>query len=126
MSSTIMLQEKGTFCLPKFETETELSDNQLLDFCKAHGATKAFSPDADFSVMSHEMSLMITDIIQKTKIKVDEKGIEAAAATAILMLEGCAPEKHEIKEFIADRPFRYMLLTDTAEPELLFYGQIVE
>jgi len=118
--------EEVAVCLPKFETETELSDNQLLDFCKAHGATKAFSPDADFSVMSHEMSLMITDIIQKTKIKVDEKGIEAAAATAILMLEGCAPEKHEIKEFIADRPFRYMLLTDTAEPELLFYGQIVE
>ncbi|ETP72768.1 serine protease inhibitor [Lachnospiraceae bacterium JC7] len=119
--------EEVAVCLPKFETETELSDNQLLSFCKAQGAMKAFTPDADFSIMSHEMSLMITDIIQKTKIKVDEKGIEAAAATAILMLEGCAPdEEHEIKEFIADRPFRYMLLTDTAEPELLFYGQIVE
>lgn len=112
--------------LPKFESETELTDNQLVDFCKARGANLAFTTDADFSVMSNEMSLFITDIIQKTKIKVDEKGIEAAAATAIMMTEGCALEEPEVKEFIADEPFKYMILTDAEDPELLFYGQLVE
>ena len=118
--------EEVAIKLPKFESETELTDNQLVDFCKARGAKLAFTTDADFGVMSDEMSLFITDIIQKTKIKVEEKGIEAAAATAIMMEESCALEEPEVKEFIADRPFKYMILTDSEDPELLFYGQLVE
>lgn len=112
--------------LPKFESETSFSENQLIDFCVARGAEQAFTQDADFSLMSDEMQLFISDIIQKTKIKVDEKGIEAAAATAVIMTEGCALEEPEVKEFIADEPFKYMILTDNETPELLFYGQLVE
>ena len=112
--------------LPKFESETSFSENQLIDFCVARGAEQAFTQDADFSLMSDEMQLFISDIIQKTKIKVDEKGIEAAAATAVIMTEGCALEEPEVKEFIADQPFKYMILTDSETPELLFYGQLVE
>lgn len=112
--------------LPKFESETALSENQLIDFCKARGAEAAFTSDADFSIMSDEMQLFISDIIQKTKIKVDEKGIEAAAATAVMVTEACALEEPEVKEFVADEPFKYMILTDSENPELLFYGQLVE
>ncbi len=50
---------------------------------------------------------------------VDEKGIKAAAATAIIMEEGCA-EIEEVKEFTANQPFTYMILTDSETPELLF------
>lgn len=112
--------------LPKFESETSFSENQLIDFCVARGAEQAFTQDADFSLMSDEMQLFISDIIQKTKIKVDEKGIEAAAATAVIAVESCALEEPEVKEFIADEPFKYMILTDSETPELLFYGQLVE
>ena len=42
------------------------------------------------------------------------------------MTEGCAFEEPEVKEFIADEPFKYMILTDGENPELLFYGQLVE
>ena len=112
--------------LPKFESETSFSENQLIDFCVARGAEQAFTLDADFSLMSDEMQLFISDIIQKTKIKVDEKGIEVAAATAVIMTEGCALEEPEVKEFIADQPFKYMILTDSETPELLFYGHLVE
>ena len=112
--------------LPKFESETTLSENQLIDFCKARGAEQAFTSKADFSLMSDEMELYISDIIQKTKIKVDEKGIEAAAATAVMMKETCALEEPEVKEFTADEPFKYMILTNSDTPELLFYGQLVE
>ena len=112
--------------LPKFESETSFSENQLIDFCKARGAGQAFTLDADFSLMSDDMQLFISDIIQKTKIKVDEKGIEAAAATAVIMTESCALEEPEVKEFFANQPFKYMILTDSDSPELLFYGQLVE
>ena len=112
--------------LPKFESETTLSENQLIDFCKARGADEAFTSAADFSLMSDKMPLYISDIIQKTKIKVDEEGIEAAAATAVLMGAASAPEEPEVKEFIADEPFKYMILTDSENPELLFYGQLVK
>lgn len=113
--------------IPKFESETALNNNELIDYLIARGAGSAFTRDADFSLMSSEMSLMITDIIQKTKIKVDESGIEAAAATAIMMTEGAFLEDPtEPKEFKADEPFKYMILTTGENPEMLFYGQIVE
>ena len=120
------LIEEVAVKLPKFESETSFSENQLIDFCMARGARQAFTRDADFSLMSDEMQLYITDIIQKTKIKVDEKGIEAAAATAVMMTEGCALEEPEVKDFTANAPFKYMILTDSESPELLFYGQLVE
>ena len=114
--------------LPKFETETSLSQNELIDFCKERGVESAFSGKADFSGMSEEMSLYITDIIQKAKIKTDEDGIEASAATVIMLLETALPpqEEPEVKEFKADRPFKFILFTDNGTPELLFCGQIVE
>ena len=118
--------EEVAIKLPKFETETSLSENQLIDFCKARGAISPFTEDADFSIMSNDMSLYITDIIQKTKIKLDESGVEAAAATVIMMTEGCEEIEPEVKEFTADEPFKYMILTDSETPELLFYGQVVE
>ncbi len=111
--------------LPKFEIESSFSNNELIDYMISQGATLPFSQDADFSVMNDDMSLMISDIIQKTKIKVDEDGIEAAAATAIMMTES-AMEINEIKEFHADQPFKFMILTDSGTPEPLFCGQLVK
>ena len=118
--------EEVNVALPKFEAETSLSNSELVDFCKQRGAADAFTANADFSLMSDDMSVFISDIIQKTKIKVDEEGIEAAAATAIMMTEGAFLEQPEVKEFTADEPFKFMILTASEEPELLFYGQIVE
>lgn len=118
--------EEVDVSLPKFETESSFDQNELIAFCMSRGATSAFGDKADFSLMSDEMSLCISDIIQKTKIKVDEDGIEAAAATVIMMTETAMIEEPIVMEFHADKPFRYMLLTDSEAPELLFYGQIVE
>lgn len=115
--------------LPKFDVETSLSNHELVEFCKAQGADLAFSKEnADFSKMCGQKGLLyIDDIIQKSKIKTDEEGIEAAAVTVILMkANAMMPEPEEPKEFIANEPFRFLLLTDTESPEVLFYGQIVK
>ena len=56
----------------------------------------------------------------------DEDGIEAAAATAIMMATGAAPvqDPPAPKEFTADRPFSLYLYTrGDGGPELLFFGQ---
>jgi serpin B len=50
--------------LPKFEIESSFSNNELIDYMVSQGATLPFTEDADFSVMSKDMSLVISDIIQ--------------------------------------------------------------
>jgi len=119
--------EETVVKLPKFEIETALDHGELIDFCRVRGCDLPFSEAADFSAMSDFRPLFISDILQKTKIKTDEKGIEAAAATMIMMTEGAAMfEEPEIKEFIADHPFRFMILTDSDSPEPLFLGRLAE
>ena len=58
---------------------------------------------------------------------VDEDGIEAAAATSIAMLgSALSLDENEPKEFVANEPFSYYVLTTGSSKEILFYGQIVE
>ena len=112
--------------LPKFETETRLVHGELADFCRARGAELPFLEDADFSAMSDSKPVCITDIIQKSKIRTDESGIETAAATALMMELGSAPiDEETIREFYADKPFRYLILMDSDQPEPLFIGRVV-
>lgn len=112
--------------LPKFDVETSFSQNEFIDYLKQQGAGLAFTQNADFSVMCPDAAWLISDIIQKTKIKVDESGLEAAAATAIIAVEGAALEEFKPKEFIANEPFKFYICSGDNDSEMLFCGQIVE
>lgn len=117
--------------LPKFEVETSFDKKELINYLKYKGVDLALSPDggADFSPMIDDIGIHIDDIIQKTKIKVDEEGTEAAAATAIIMVKNTAVfiDPKEPKKFIANEPFTYYIYTEgETSPELLFFGQIVQ
>lgn len=112
--------------LPKFEIESSFSENEFIDFLQNRGAELAFTDMADFSVMCPDASWMISDIIQKTKIKVDEDGLEAAAATAVLMCESALLIEDKPKEFIADQPFKFYIMGGENYSEMLFCGQIAE
>ena len=69
--------------------------------------------------------LFIGDIIQKSKVSIDEEGLEAAAATAVMMYGNTAVHiPADPKVFCADRPFQFYVLNGNEAPELLFYGQI--
>lgn len=109
--------------LPKFELETEL---KLLDVLKAMGMTKAVdTANKDFSNMADcdkYDGFYISDVIQKTYIKVDEKGTEASAVTGALVCGTTSvQEKPKYKEFIADRPFVYVI-RDINTDTILFMG----
>ena len=55
----------------------------------------------------------------------DEKGTEAAAATALGMRAGAAPAMDEPIPFVADHPFLY-LIRDTQTDAILFMGRVVD
>lgn len=118
-------QEEVLVTIPKFELETSI--NGLTGYLEAHGAEIAMSPEANFSAMSDDSDWYINNILQKSKVKLDEDGIEAAAVTAIMIKTTGFFEKPEPKVFTADVPFSFYIYSDVNDSlELLFYGQYLE
>ena len=113
--------------LPMFDVETALDRQELVDYLKLMGCDKMFDEgQADFSAM-YSNPIYVYDIIQKAKVHVDENGLEAAAATAIIAVDGCAaPDPETPETFCADRPFTFYVVNGEETPELLFWGQIVK
>ena len=113
--------------LPKFEVESSFDQKELVNCLKAIGCTRMFlDGGAEFDPMFTQ-ELYVDDIIQKAKVKVDENGLEAAAATAVVMVRATArPNPEEPVEFTADRPFQFVIYREDAAPELLFWGQIMD
>jgi len=114
--------------IPKMDLETDFSNGEFVDFLKASGVSRAFDAElADFSAMI-DHSVYVSDIIQKTRIKLDEEGVEAAAVTAVMETEGCAlTEPEEPKVFTADEPFSFFIYTTCNDTTaILFAGEIIE
>ena len=107
--------------MPRFETETKAD---LADLLIALGMPLAFDPFmADFSGITTEEQLFISNVIHQANISVDEKGTEAAAATAVVMRTTSAPgERVELR---VDRPFLFVL-RDVPTGAVLFLGRILD
>ena len=103
--------KKVSVYLPEFEIETSLENKELCNFLLSLGITDAFSPtSANFGRMTGtDNDFYIDDIIQKTKIKLDETGVEAATVTAIAVENYAVPGKPI--EFKADKPFHFYIVT---------------
>jgi serpin B len=82
----------------------------------------AFNSTADFSGMDGTRDLYISAVIHKAFINVAEKGTEAAAATAVVMVGSAAPTG---LEFDATRPFLYFL-RDQPTGAILFMGRVLD
>ena len=107
--------------LPKFGIE---SKTDLATTLAAMGMPLAFDADrADFSGITAEERLVISAVIHQANIDVDEKGTEAAAATAVVMRTTGAPE--EPVTLRVDRPFLFAL-RDVPTGAILFLGRIAD
>ena len=83
-----------------------------------------FSDAADFSGISAAERVMISDVLQKVKIDVTEKGTEFAAVTVITMVNSAMPVTPPQKiVFDADRPFVYMI-RETSTNAILLIGTL--
>ena len=116
--------------LPKVEIESTFNRKEFVKFIENEGATLAIDKNnADFSNMI-DVQVYIDDIIQKTKIKMDEDGLEASAATAIIMGENAVmPPAEESIVVKFDEHFRFYIYNfnvDGTTPELLFYGNYAQ
>ncbi|MCD4824930.1 MAG: serpin family protein [Phycisphaerae bacterium] len=111
---------KVTF--PKYKFTNQF---RLAEVLKAMGMTDAFQDgQADFSGMTTAEKLFISAVIHKAFVAVDEEGTEAAAATAVPMIMGCAmrvPPKPKV--FRADHPFLF-LIRHNATGSILFMGRV--
>jgi serpin B len=104
--------------LPKFRFTTQLKVKPAL---QALGMTDAFDSNADFSGMDGTRTLYIQDVIHEAFVAADEKGTEAAAATAVVVGRTSAPER---AVFTANRPF-LIFVRDNPTGAVLFMGQVV-
>lgn len=66
---------------------------------------------------------MISMVVQKCVVKIDEAGAEAAAATAVAVTRTSLQKDHPVIEI--DRPF-YFVITDGTSPVPLFAGYVAE
>ncbi len=109
--------------LPKIELRT---DYDLVPQLRALGVEDAFTRSADLSgLLTEPLPLMVSAVLHKTFLKIDEEGTEAAAVTAIdVMVTSAMPEPEPPPiEFKADRPF-FIALHHKPTGALVFLGRI--
>ncbi len=111
--------------IPGFKTESSF---KLADVMKEMGVKDAFDGSSDFSGITGNNDLAISEIIQKVFFEINEKGSEAAAATAVVMYQTSAaynPQLDQYVSFIANRPFIYIIKENRFNTPL-FVGQYVK
>jgi serpin B len=111
-------QEKEVY-LPKFEFKFE---NSLVDELKALGMKDAFDDKlANLKGISEQQDLLVTAVMHKTYIKVDERGTEAAAVTGITVGTTSIGEDNS---FRADHPFVFAIREKDTQA-ILFIGKVM-
>jgi serpin B len=115
--------------LPKFEVNPA-GALALSDHLKAMGMNTAFDRQkADFTGIANPKDpadrLFVGQVIHKAFVKSDEKGTEAAAATAVIMPRAASMPMAPPDEFKADHPFLF-LIRDNESGLVLFLGRVAD
>ena len=102
--------------MPRLKVENKFKLRQMLTDM---GMPVAFTEMADFSGIS-DTPVMISDVIHKTYVTIDEEGTEAAAVTAVEFEATSIPE---YKEFNVNKPFVFVI-SEKSTGVILFAGKI--
>ncbi|KAK9743782.1 Serpin (serine protease inhibitor) [Popillia japonica] len=103
--------------LPKFSLENTIEMTPILE---SLGVGNLFESDADFSLLSDTDKLSLGAGIHKAKIDVNEKGSEAAFATALFSFRMMSDEQ-EVVSFKCNHPFLFLLFNKETNT-ILFIG----
>ncbi|KAM4820594.1 plasminogen activator inhibitor 1 isoform 1-T2 [Thomomys bottae] len=113
-----MIKLPRLLVLPKFSLETEINLQTPLENL---GMTNLFSPvQADFTSLSDQEPLHVSQALQKVKMEVDERGTVASSSTVAVVSARMAPE-----EVVMDRPF-LTVVRHNPTGTILFMGQVME
>ena len=107
--------------IPRFSFESP--SLSLKDVLMGLGMVEPFNT-LDFEGMIEGGGIWIDNAYHKTFIALDEKGTEAAAATAIVFFESVIEPPVADYEFRADRPFLF-LIRDRVTGTILFVGRVL-
>ena len=116
---------KLIWSVPKFDVSADL---ELTDALKALGVSDVFDFDrADFSPLvdfdRFDKAVAVTQVQHAARVKIDEKGCEAAAFTAVRAdAQSAAPEDLPVVEMDLNRPFAFMITGVDGLP--LFVGTV--
>uniref|UniRef100_A0A3B4B4R1 Serpin domain-containing protein n=1 Tax=Periophthalmus magnuspinnatus TaxID=409849 RepID=A0A3B4B4R1_9GOBI len=103
--------------IPRFKMQNRFNLKSVLPVM---GISDAFNPTtADFSRISAEEGLYVSDAFHDVRIEVTEDGTKAAAATAMVLLK-----RSRAPVFKADRPFLF-LLRHSKTGSILFMGRVM-
>ena len=110
--------------LPRFEVGRRID---LIPLLGELGMTSAFRwGEADLTGVCADPDLYVNHAQQHVTLGITEEGTEAAAATVYVMTLGAGEWVREThKQFIADRPFLY-ILRDMQRGTILFMGRLVD
>ena len=115
--------------MPKFKFESTFD---VIDMLKSMGVTNAFDiKKANFSGMDGKSCmdgdaecLYLSNVYHKAFVDVDERGTEAAAATAAVAVPSSGVPGPPV-EVIVDRPFIFLIRDDRTDT-MLFVGRVLD
>ena len=110
-------EEEVKFIVPRFRVENRLDMRPALEML---GLKSAFLKEADFSGMTDEKEIFISEAIHKTVIKIDEGGSDAGGAIAAF---GASDENS--MQFKIERPFIFIVL-DLNSGAIFYMGKIMQ
>ncbi len=108
--------------IPSFEAETKINLEETL---MQMGLKLPFDKRADFSGMTGKKDLKIDKVIHQARIKVEETGTEAAAATAVVVIRKTAIDPDQPVIFRANRPYLFFI-RENAGQSILFSGRVMD
>jgi serpin B len=105
--------------VPKFELDYEIEGfpDDLIEM----GLTLPFSGQADFTGITEQEPLAISDVLHRAVIKLDEEGSEAAAVTVIEIVRTSIGGGPSYKTIRLDRPFLFFIRENSTNT-ILFMG----
>ncbi|NWI97680.1 SPB11 protein, partial [Pitta sordida] len=104
--------------LPRFKLEGTFNLNEVL---QEMGMTDIFTESkVDLSAMSLAKSLVLSNVVHKTYVEVNEEGTVAAAGTGASIVRRSLPLT---EEFRADHPFIFFI-RHSATKSILFFGKL--
>lgn len=96
----------------------------LKDTLNSLGVRTMFTPTADFGELSDDPRLLVSDVLHQSVLRLDENGLEGAAATAAMMRLVSAPAGEPVTVEV-NRPF-LLLVRHRASGAVYFLARVTE